>query len=205
MNEMTKNTKVAFLASGGGSNMQAILDACRSEVLAADACLLISNNEDSGAMQRAAAFGLNAQHMSSRTHSDAESLDQAMLECLMEHDIELVLLAGYMKKLGPRVLEHFRGRILNVHPSLLPCYGGKGMYGIRVHAAVLEAGETESGATIHIVDEEYDQGPVLAQRKVVVLPDDSVESLASRVLEVEHQLYVETLGRILNKDITLPG
>ncbi len=202
---MKNNTKVAFMASGGGTNMQAIIDACVTGELAAEPCLVISNNAGSGALERARVAGIKALHMSSRTHADPDKLDAAMLEILQEQQIELLLLAGYMKKLGSRVLGYYRGRILNVHPSLLPCYGGQGMYGNNVHAAVLEAGETESGATIHIVDEEYDQGPVLAQSKVVVLPGDTIESLASRVLKVEHRLYVETLGRILNKEITLPG
>jgi phosphoribosylglycinamide formyltransferase-1 len=115
-----------------------------------------------------------------------------------------VALAGYMKRLGPRVLDRWRGRIVNVHPSLLPAFGGQGMYGARVHEAVLAAGASVTGVTIHLVTEEYDQGPALAQREVPVFPGDTAEALAARVLPEEHALYVETLGRIARGEIALP-
>jgi phosphoribosylglycinamide formyltransferase-1 len=121
------------------------------------------------------------------------------------HEVNLIVLAGYMRKLGPRTLAQYRGRVLNIHPALLPKFGGPGMYGARVHEAVLTAQEKESGATIHLVTEEYDQGPIIAQSRVAVLPGDTVESLAARVLEVEHALFPETLARIARGEIELVG
>jgi phosphoribosylglycinamide formyltransferase-1 len=118
--------------------------------------------------------------------------------------VDTVILAGYMKKLGPATLGAYRGRILNIHPALLPKHGGQGMYGRRVHEAVLAAGETVTGVTVHVVDEQYDHGPILAQREVTVLPGDTVDSLAARVLAQEHRLYAETLQQISDGRIPLP-
>jgi phosphoribosylglycinamide formyltransferase-1 len=132
--------------------------------------------------------------LSSATHPDPVALDQAILDALTGAAVDLVFLAGYMKKLGPKVLRAFDGRILNTHPALLPRFGGKGMYGSRVHAAVLAAGEKETGVTIHRVAHEYDTGPVVAQCRVPVLPGDSVETLAARVQKRERELVVETLA-----------
>ena len=117
--------------------------------------------------------------------------------------MDVVVLAGYMKMLGPAVLSRYDGQVLNVHPALLPKFGGKGMYGRRVHEAVLAAGESVTGATVHVVDAEYDLGPVVAQREVPVLPDDTVESLSARVLEREHELLVQTLRKVATGEIDL--
>jgi phosphoribosylglycinamide formyltransferase-1 len=191
--------KLAFLASHNGSNMQAIIDACNSGKLACTPVLVISNNRDSGALARAQKEGIAWAHLSSQTHPDPAALDKAILEALQKHDAEWVVLAGYMRKLGEATLSAYQGRIVNIHPALLPKFGGQGMYGINVHRAVLAAGETESGATVHLVDGEYDHGAILAQRKVPVLSDDTPETLAQRVLSVEHQLYVDTLAEIAAK------
>ncbi|MDB6080383.1 MAG: Phosphoribosylglycinamide formyltransferase, partial [Akkermansiaceae bacterium] len=130
------------------------------------------------------------------THPEADALDRAMLEVLEEHEVELIVLAGFMKKIGPRVLEAFEGRILNIHPSLLPKFGGRGMFGQHVHRAVLAAGETVTGVSIHLVNGEYDQGRILAQAEVPVIDGDTVETLAARVLEREHAFFVETLAAL---------
>lgn len=196
--------RLGFLASHRGSNLQAILDACRSGQLPAIATVVISNNANAGALARAKAANVPAVHLSGRTHPGPVALDEAIAETLSRHAVDLVVLAGYMKKLGLITLARYRGRIVNIHPSLLPKHGGLGMYGERVHAAVLAAGETESGASVHVVSGEYDQGPVLAQKRVAVLPGDTVESLAARVLEQEHALYVETLKRIIAGELPLP-
>jgi phosphoribosylglycinamide formyltransferase-1 len=188
--------KLGFFASHGGSNMQAILDAIKNGVLTAQPALLISNNRHSQATARAAQEGMPFQVLNGVTHPDPDALDQAMLAALLEHGVGLIILAGFMKKIGPRVLAHFDGRILNIHPSLLPKFGGQGMFGHHVHRAVLEAGETVTGISIHLVDAEYDQGRILAQAEVPVLPGDSVESLAARVLVREHQFFVETLAAL---------
>jgi phosphoribosylglycinamide formyltransferase-1 len=197
--------RLGFLASHGGSNVQAILDACREGRLDAEPCVVISNNSDAQVLDRAMAARVPAFHLSSHIHPDPTRLDEAILATLEKHRVNLIVLAGYMKKLGPKTLARYRGRVLNMHPALLPKFGGQGMYGHHVHDAVLAAGEKESGATVHIADEEYDRGRILAQKKVPVMADDTSESLAARVLVVEHQLYAETLQRIATGEIRLEG
>lgn len=197
--------RIAFLASHNGSNMQAIIDACKSAALRAVPAVVISNNSDSGAMARARQDGIPCYHLSSKTHPSPEALDESILELLQRHRTDIVVLAGYMKKLGLRTLAHYAGATLNIHPSLLPKYGGQGMYGMRVHAAVLTAGETESGPTVHLVDAQYDNGDVIAQLHVPVLPDDTPEILAARVLKAEHTLFPKVLQQIAIGEIRVPG
>jgi phosphoribosylglycinamide formyltransferase-1 len=194
---------LGFLASHGGSNMQAVLDAIHAGELAARPCVAISNNSEAYALERARLAGLPWRHLSSRTHSDPAALDEAVRATLADHGVELVLLLGYLKRLGPRTLAHYAGCILNIHPALLPRYGGQGMFGERVHQAVLDAGDAESGVTIHLVDARYDQGPIVAQKRVPVLPGDTAGTLAERVLAVEHSLLVATLRRIVASEINL--
>ncbi|MBN1640797.1 MAG: phosphoribosylglycinamide formyltransferase [Anaerolineae bacterium] len=197
--------KLGFLASGRGSNMQAVIDACASGQLPAKPCVVISNNSGSGAIVRAQRAVIPWAHLSSVTHPDPDALDRAMCDTLYEHGAELVVLAGYMKRVGPRTLDAYAGRVINIHPALLPRFGGAGMYGARVHASVLAAGARETGVTIHVVDAEYDHGTILAQRRVPVLEGDEPETLAQRVLVQEHALLVETIGRIARGEIALPG
>ena len=194
--------KLGFLASHTGSNMQAIIDACPAGTLAAVPCVVISNNSRSGALARARQENIAAYHLSERTHGEA--LGGAILAAMQRHGVEVICLAGYMKKLGAEVLAAYEGRILNIHPSLLPKFGGQGMYGMRVHEAVLAAGERESGATVHLVDEEYDHGRVLAQEKVPVQAEDTPEALQKRVLAAEHRLFAATLARIAAGEIPIP-
>ena len=196
--------RLGIIASHGGSNMQAIIDASKSRKLNAVPCVVISNNGDSFALKRARDEGVPAYHLSGRTHPEPQTLDEAILQALVAHNVDIVVLAGYMKKLGPRTMRHFGGRILNIHPALLPKYGGQGMYGHRVHAAVLATGERTTGVTIHLVNEEYDSGPIIAQCEVSVFEGDTVETLADRVLQREHYFYVETLQQICDGSITLP-
>lgn len=195
--------KLGFLASGRGSNMLAIIDNCKAGKLDAEPVVVISNNADAGALVYARKAGIPAFHLSSNTHEDESVLDQEMTDTLKSHNIDWVILAGYMKMIGSKLLEEFRGKILNIHPSLLPRHGGQGMYGLHVHEAVLASGESETGVTIHMVDGEYDQGRILAQEKVSVEADDTPESLAARVLKVEHELYSETLQGIIEGRISL--
>jgi len=194
---------LGFFASHGGSNMQAIIDATKSGVLKAHPALLISNNRNSQATVRAQQEGMPFLVMNSVTHPDFETLDQAMLDALREHEVDLIILAGYMKMIGPRVLEAYDGRILNIHPALLPKFGGHGMFGQHVHRAVLDAGETVTGVSIHLVNSEYDQGRIVAQAEVPVMPDDTAESLAARVLKREHEFFVETLQQIVDGKLEL--
>ena len=195
--------RLGFLASHGGSNMQAILDACSDGRLLCEARVVVGNNSKSGALIRARDAGIACYHLSGHTHPDPGALDAAICDALQQHEVQVICLAGYMKLLGPRTLASFRGHILNIHPGLLPRHGGQGFYGLRVHEAVLAAGETESGATVHIVDAVYDNGPVLTQARVPVEPGDSPETLAARVLEQEHRLFLETLQKIARGEIDL--
>ena len=195
--------RLGFLASHGGSNLQAILDAIAAGSLPAEARLVICNNSDAKALQRARAVGVPGLHLSTRTHGDADTLDRAMAAALREHGVELVVCAGYMRRVGPRVLAGFPRRVLNVHPALLPRFGGEGMWGLHVHEAVLAAGERVTGVTVHLVDAVYDHGAILAQAEVPVLPGDTPEALQARVLATEHRLYPETLRRIALGEIDL--
>jgi phosphoribosylglycinamide formyltransferase 1 len=183
--------------------MQAIIDACKAGRLDAVPCVVISNNSESLALARAAREGIPHYHISGQTHPGAAE-DRAILETLAAHRATLVILAGYMKRIGPATLAAYRGRVLNIHPALLPKFGGAGMFGKLVHEAVLRAGETETGVTVHLVDDQYDHGPILAQAKVPVLPTDTAEALAQRVLAHEHRLYVETLQQISRGEVALP-
>lgn len=196
--------KIGFLASHHGSNMQAVIDACKTGQLQAASCVVISNNSKAEALARAKREGLPYRHLSAITHPVPEDLDAAILQTLVSYQAEIVLLAGYMRKLGPRTLAHYSGRILNIHPALLPKFGGEGMYGAHVHAAVLAAGETETGVTIHLVDGEYDHGTILAQSHVPVYQGDMVATLAQRVLAREHSFLVETLQHIMTGNLVLP-
>jgi phosphoribosylglycinamide formyltransferase-1 len=195
---------IGFLASHNGSNMQAIVDACKKGALEALPVVVISNNDGSGALVRAREERIPSHCINGKTHPDPEELDQAILNMMLEHAVDVIVLAGYMKKLGPKTLSHFAGRILNIHPSLLPKFGGKGMYGMHVHEAVIASGEIESGVSIHLVDAEYDTGPVIAQARVPVEPEDTPEMLATRVLEREHTFFAETLQKIVTREIILP-
>ena len=194
---------LGLLASHRGTNVRAVVEACRDGRLDAKASVVISNNASSGVLEFAAASQIPARRIGGPSFADDRIRDEAILEELQRHDVDLVLLLGYMKLLGPRTTAAYRGRILNTHPALLPRYGGKGMYGARVHEAVLAAGETETGVTVHLVDEEYDHGEIVAQCRVRVEPGDTVESLSARVLEGEHGFLVETLQAIASGRIPL--
>jgi phosphoribosylglycinamide formyltransferase 1 len=183
--------------------MQAVLDACNSGWLAAKACVVISNNSQSEALARAQREGIPVYHFSRQTHPDPIQLDQAILSALRRHEADLVVLAGYMKKLGELTLSAYHGRVINIHPALLPKYGGEGMYGARVHEAVIRAGDQETGVTIHLVDREYDHGDILAQYRMPVLNTDTALTLSERVLEREHAFLVETIKKIVDGEIIL--
>jgi phosphoribosylglycinamide formyltransferase-1 len=186
--------RLSLFGSGAGSTVAAILDAVADGRIAAEPALVISNNRGGGVLEVAARHGVPTAHLSSVTHPDPEALDAAILVALDEAGTDLVVLAGYMRKLGPRVLAAYDGRVVNVHPALLPSYGGQGMYGDRVHAAVLADGAAATGATVHAVTAGYDEGPVLAQVEVPVEDGDSVETLRARVQEAEKELLVAYLG-----------
>jgi phosphoribosylglycinamide formyltransferase-1 len=195
--------KLGVLASHEGTTLQAILDACASGRIAGRVSIVISNNSDAGALRRARAAGVATLHLSSKTHPSPELVDGAMCSALREAGCSVVMLAGYMKKLGPITLSEFAGRILNTHPALLPKFGGHGMYGLRVHEAVLAAGERESGASVHLVDAGYDTGRVIARCSVPVAPADTAETLAARVQAGERALVIDVLARIASGELRL--
>lgn len=178
--------RVAVLASGNGSNLQALLDACVGNAPARVA-LVLSDNPDAQALARAGAAGVAAGVID-------DPADGATLSgTLQDAGADLVVLAGYRKLVPEETVRAFSGRMINIHPALLPAFGGPGMYGARVHRAVLESRATTSGATVHLVTPEYDRGAIVAQRSVPVLPGDTPETLAARVLEVEHRLLPDVV------------
>jgi phosphoribosylglycinamide formyltransferase-1 len=178
-------SRLAVLASGRGSNLQAIIEhfdnLARERV--AKVVLVASNRADSPALIRAATASIDIAHF------NANDDGSELLALLRKFRIDLVVLAGYLKRIQPSVIQAYAGRILNIHPALLPAFGGEGMYGARVHEAVIASGAKESGVTVHLVDDEYDRGPIVAQWRVPVTPTDTAESLAARVLNVEHVVY----------------
>jgi phosphoribosylglycinamide formyltransferase-1 len=194
---------LGVLVSHEGTTLQSVIDACASGRIAGRVVVVISNNSTSGALARARQAGIRAVHLSSVTHDSPEALDVSIRNALLEAGADLVFLAGYLKQVGPSVLAAFKGRILNTHPALLPKFGGKGMYGDRVFKAVLEAQETESGVSLHLVDPGYDTGPVIRQSKVAILPDDSLETLKARVRAREKEFVVESLAQIAQGQIVL--
>lgn len=178
--------RLGALASGRGSNVRAIQAAIDRGDLHAELAVVISNNGGSGVLAWARERGIASKHISSRTHDDEAA---ALLKALSHADTNVLVLAGYMKKLAPSLVTAFEGRALNIHPAPLPRFGGQGMYGERAHAAVLDAGVSHSAATVHRVTAEYDEGQTLGVREVPVLPEDTPQTLAARVLEAEHDLY----------------
>ena len=195
---------IAVFGSGRGSNFKAVLDAVQNGELP-NSCivLVVSNNSDAGILDLARAAGLPARHISQKLSGSQEAFTADLLAALRTAEANLIVLAGYMKQLPAPVIAAYRHRILNIHPALLPSFGGKGMYGLRVHQAVLAAHEPLTGATVHMVDEEYDHGPIVLQRTVPVLASDSAESLAARVLEMEHAVLPEAIRLFAEERISV--
>jgi phosphoribosylglycinamide formyltransferase-1 len=186
--------KLGFLASGNGSSARAIIAAIRAGELLAEARLLVSNNKSSPALAFAAEQGVPA--LAIATQVDPQAADARLADELAAHGVEVVVLSGYLRQLGPRTLNRYAGRILNIHPGPLPQFGGHGMYGRRVHEAVIAAGAAESGICIHLVDEEYDRGPVIARLAVPLEPGETAETLEARVTALEPGFFVATLREI---------
>ncbi len=192
---------IGFLASGNGSSARAIIAAARNGELAASPRLLVSNNRGAPALDFAARNDVPA--LCIPTQGDPAAADARLAAALADSGAELIVLSGYLRQLGAQTLAAYAGRILNIHPGPLPQFGGHGMYGRRVHEAVIAAGASESGICIHLVDEEYDRGPVIARRSVPVEPGDTPETLEARVTALEPGFFVETLGRIAAGEIVL--
>ncbi len=189
--------RIAVLASGGGTNFQAIVEAIRSGSLPVSVALLISDRTDATILHRAADAGVPTAVVDRRTHGSGLS-DQILK--LLPRDVELIVLAGFLSILRGDLLRRFHGRIINLHPSLLPRHGGPGMYGINVHRAVIASGDDESGCTVHIVDEGTDTGPIVLQRRLPVLSDDTPERLAARIAPLEHEAIVAAIRTVLKMD-----
>ena len=185
--------RIGILASHQGTNFQNIANACAEGSLNARVVILICNNSNAPVMKRASHMQIPAYHLSTWTHSEAFSLDAAIYEHLTKAQVQLVVLAGYMKKLGSLVLDRFAGRIINVHPSLLPKHGGQGYFGMRVHKAVIADGDKETGATVHHVIEKYDRGSTIRQEKISVSVEDTAETINQKVQLIEHRLLIETI------------
>ena len=195
--------RLGVMASHGGTNLQAIIDACKEGRLDAAVSVVISNNSSSMAIERANREDIPNYHVSAATHPQPEQEDGAILAALEKHNVNLVILAGYMKLLGPRILSRYRNRILNSHPALLPKFGGQNLYGNLVHEAVLAAKEKVTGVTIHLADELYDHGQIVAQCRVPVVEGDTVDTLMDRVQRRERLFWVETLRRIIRQELDL--
>jgi phosphoribosylglycinamide formyltransferase 1 len=199
---MIQSLKLGFLASRNGAGMRAIVLAIEAGELAAEARILVTNRQGVPALDFAAEHAVPSHVIP--TLPDPDAADAALAEALKAAGVELVILSGYLRKLGPRTLAAFPNRILNIHPALLPSFGGQGMYGRRVHEAVAAAGVRVTGASVHLVDGDYDQGPVIASRSVTLAPGDAPETIERKVTEVEPELFVDTLRRICAGELELP-
>jgi phosphoribosylglycinamide formyltransferase-1 len=199
---ISRPLKLGFLASGNGSSARAIVAAIKAGDLAAEALLLVSNNKSAPALAFATEEGMAA--LAIPTQTDPQAADARLAAALAAHGVEIVVLSGYLRQLGPRTLARYAGRVRNIHPGPLPQFGGHGMYGRRVHETVIAAGVAESGICIHLVDAEYDRGPVLARRRVAVAPGETAEALETRVTALEPGFFVETLRDIAHGGLALP-
>ncbi len=200
--------RIAVFVSGQGrgSNLQAILDACADGRIPGEVCVVVGTRAGAPALERAAAAGVETVVISPRKYEGRElEYGEKILAALGRREANLICLAGYMRLLPPNVVDVFRNRILNIHPALLPFFGGRGMYGHHVHEAVVESGMQITGCTVHLVDENYDSGPILLQTVVPVLPDDTADTLAARVLPAEHRTYVEAIALLADADVEVRG
>jgi formyltetrahydrofolate-dependent phosphoribosylglycinamide formyltransferase len=190
---------LVVFASGSGTNFQSLIDAIEKGKLSAKINGLITDKPDIGSIDRAKDHGIPHKVITPSAYESESEFAEALLDQLKTWNTDLIVLAGYLKKIPLQVIECYENRILNIHPSLLPKYGGKGYYGLNVHRAVIENQESISGCTVHLVNEEFDKGPILAQTEVPVQPNDTPEILAARILKQEHKLLPDTIEEYLNK------
>lgn len=189
--------KISFLASHGGSSAKSIIAAIRTGKLDAEIGVLITNNRDSLILQWCLDNDVEVHHISAKTHRGEENADEAIQTVLRDAETDLVVCSGYMKLIGPATLRAYPYKILNIHPALLPKFGGKGMYGDHVHQAVLDAGEAESGATVHYVTDGIDEGPIIKQQVIAIEDNETIETLRGKVQNCEPALYLSALQEIL--------
>ena len=188
---------IVVFASGSGSNFQSIINAISTGFLDATITGLVTDRNNIGAIQKASHNKIAHSVISPKNFDSENEYEFELLNIINSYQADILVLAGYLKKIPPLVIDIFRDRILNIHPSLLPKYGGKGFYGIKVHEAVIQNGELESGCTVHLVNERYDDGPILGQIKVPVNHDDTPYDLAQRVLAQEHTIYPQVISEFL--------
>ncbi|MBR2967147.1 MAG: phosphoribosylglycinamide formyltransferase [Clostridia bacterium] len=191
--------KIAVFASGGGTDFQSVIDGVESGLIKAKIDLLIASKPDIFAIERAKKHGIDSFVFRKKDYESGEKMFEDIISLLKERQIDLIVLAGYLTILAPNIVKEYENRIVNIHPSLLPKFGGVGMYGIKVHEAVIASGEKESGCTVHYVDAGADTGKIIAQAKVTVSQDDTAQSLQQKVLEQEHQLLPKVVAKLIEE------
>jgi len=194
---------IAVFASGRGSNFQALAETISKKNIDAKIVVVISNNSDAGALALAQAFHIPALHLSQKQFPSQDAFTKAILSALESHGADFIVLAGYMKKIDPAIIAQYRNRIINVHPALLPAFGGQGMYGRRVHEAVIAQRASVSGATVHVVDEEFDHGLIVLQESIPLESNDTPETLAEKVLHIEHRILPRAVELFAGNKITI--
>ncbi|MEW9078729.1 phosphoribosylglycinamide formyltransferase [Terrisporobacter glycolicus] len=188
--------KIGVLISGGGTNLQAVIDNCENKTINGEVKVVISNKSEAFGLQRAKNHNIKAVF---------ENEEDKIIEILKENKIDLVVLAGYLKIISPKLVNEYKNKIINIHPSLIPAFCGKGYYGEKVHQGVIDYGAKVTGATVHFVDEGADTGPIIMQKTVVVEQDDDAKKLASRVLEVEHEILAKSIAMFCENKLTVQG
>lgn len=183
--------------------MSSIIKARKSNKICSNVALVISNNSNAEALNTARAEQIPSEHLSHKLFNSEKEFNLHFLNLLKKYKIDLIVLAGYMKLLSFEITKRYRNRIINIHPALLPAFGGPGMYGLKVHEEVLKSGEKISGATVHFVDEKYDSGPVIIQKKVKVVGNDTPESLQKKIRKIEHMLYPEAIKLLETNKVTV--
>lgn len=188
--------KIGVLISGGGTNLQAVIDGCENKSINGEVKVVISNKEEAYGLERARNHNIKA---------ICEKDENKIIEILKENEVELVILAGYLKIVSPKLVNEYRNKIINIHPSLIPAFCGKGYYGEKVHQGVIDYGSKVTGATVHFVDEGADTGPIIMQKTVEVKQDDDAKKLAERVLEVEHEILTKSISMFCENKLTVNG
>jgi phosphoribosylglycinamide formyltransferase-1 len=204
--QLSDKLNIAVFASGKGSNFKSILESIKlGKIRNAHIVIVVSNNPDAGALEVARENNIPILHINRRQFASDDDFNAALMSAMQKDRVNFIVLAGYMKKIDPNIIKAFKNQIVNIHPALLPKFGGKGMYGIHVHEAVIASKEKFSGASVHIVDEEYDHGPIVLQKTVQVEPDDTPETLATKVLQIEHDIYPEAIRLFAEGRVRVDG
>jgi phosphoribosylglycinamide formyltransferase-1 len=197
--------RIAVFASGRGSNFQAILEQINNGLISTTVGLCITNNPNAGIIDIAKAAGISVKIFPPKDYSDSQAYNEAIFNALIESQIDFIVLAGYLKLIGRQIVERYSNKIINIHPALLPAFGGKGMYGHHVHDAVFSRGVKFSGATVHLVNSEYDAGPIVLQKAVSIEDVQSGDEIARRVLEIEHEIFPQAVKMLVEDRLEVHG